>query len=102
MLPTIAGTFLVMHFGSKPMSLVCTPVPVLLLPMSVDADDASVKSGLVPSGDVKYATEPVPTMLFDQPVVGCPKTGVWPGPVPVPMNTLFIIETPVLVAESVK
>ena len=102
MLPTSTGVRLTMHFGSNPTSFVGTPLPVVPRPMSVDAEDASVKSGLFPVGAVKYETVPVASMLFDQPEVGFPKTGFWPGPVPVATKTLFRIETPFRDSASVK
>ena len=58
-----------MHLGSNPTSLVGTPLPVPPLPTSAELD-ASVKSGLVPSAEVKYETLPVVVWLFDQPDVG--------------------------------
>ncbi len=51
------------------MSLLGTPLPLPPLPMSAEPD-ASVKSGLVPSGEVKYETVPVAVWLFAQPEVG--------------------------------
>ena len=71
-MPIMVGAFLTMHFGSKPMSFVGTPLPVPPLPMRLVADDVRVKSGLLPSAAVKNDAAPVPVTLFDQPEVGCP------------------------------
>jgi hypothetical protein len=93
--PTMIGVRFTMHFGSRPMSVVGTPVPAAPLPVSVVSPEAGTKLGLVPVGAVKYVGVPVVTTLFDQPDVGMFWMGWEPaGAVPVPTMTLFVNVTP--------
>src|SRR6478735_1912748 len=88
--PTMTGVRLTRHLGSKPMSVVGTPLPVAPLPTSCVAPEAGTKLGLVPVGAVKYVGVPVVTTLFVQPDVGMLTTGCVLGAVPVPTMTLLV------------
>ena len=68
--PTMIGVRLTMHLGSRPMSVVGTPLPVPPLPVSCVSPAAGTKLGLVPVGAAKNAASPVVTTLFVKPVVG--------------------------------
>ena len=94
-MPSIVGLCLVRHFGLNPMSFVTVEFAE---PAAFSAElDDRVKSGFVPSGEVKYDTEPVAVVLLVQPEVGCPTTTAAPGPVPVATKTLFMNVTPCVV-----
>src|SRR6187549_2584440 len=89
--PTITGVRFTMHFGSRPMSLAGTALPLAPLPVSIVSPDAGTKLGLVPVGAVKNVGVVVVTTLFDQPDVGMFCTGVEPaGAWPVPTMTLLV------------
>src|ERR1051325_2126283 len=93
--PTMIGVRLMMHLGSRPMSVVGTALPVPPLPVSVVSFEAGTQLGLVPVAAMKNVGVPVVTTLFDQPDVSMLTTGCEPaGVCPVPTMTLFMNVTP--------
>src|SRR5262245_26982600 len=95
------GVRLTRHFGSRPMSVVGTPLPLAPLPVSIVSPDAGTKLGLVPVGALKNVGDPVVTTLFDQPDVGMFCTGCAPaGACPVPTTALFVNVTPWIVTPA--